>query len=144
MTDHERPLNERGQRDAPRIGRLISDLGLQPDLILCSTAARAQATGQQVIQGGGWAIAPHLITELYLAPAETYLDVLRQQSDQFSRILVIGHNPGLEDLVHVLTGSHIALPTAALVQVDFEFTSWRAISSDSGQLIGNWTPRELD
>lgn len=145
MTDHDRPLNARGKQDAPHIGRLLREQGLLPDLILSSTAKRARSTAKRVVAGGELACSPQLLDRLYLAPAETYIEVLRQQLADFARILVVGHNPGLEDLVVSTTGVSLALPTAALVQVEFEIDTWFELPHPGqGKLIAHWEPRELE
>ncbi len=144
MTDHDRPLNARGKQDAPRIGQLICDQGLVPDLILCSTAKRARSTAKRVVAGGDFSCTPQLLDEFYLAPADTYVEVLRQQASDHERILVIGHNPGLEELVLVLTGTSLSLPTAALVQVEFDIDTWFELPSDgNAKLVAHWEPRDL-
>lgn len=144
MTDHDRPLNTRGKHDAPRIGQLLSDQGLQPDLILSSTAKRARSTAKRVVEGGRWSCSPQLLDELYLASADTYIEVLRQQPDAYERILVVGHNPGLEDLVLQLTATNLTLPTAALVQVEFEIDTWFEMPNHGrGKLVAHWEPRGL-
>ena len=144
MTDHDRPLNDRGKRDAPRMGLLIVELGLQPDIVVSSTAKRARSTAKRVIEAGGFTCPKQLLEELYLAPADTYIETLRQLGDAGDRVLAIGHNPGLEQLVALLTGSYEALPTAALVQIDFDIDSWSQLADPpSGQLMGIWRPREL-
>lgn len=144
MTDHDRPLNARGKQDAPRIGQLLRDQGLPPDLILSSTAKRARATAKRVVEGGELACSPQLLDQLYLASAETYIDVLRQQPAECERILVIGHNPGLEDLVQSLTGTSLALPTATLVQIEFAIDTWFELPGvGAGKLVAHWEPRDL-
>lgn len=144
MRDHDRPLNDRGERDAPRIGLLLRDQGLQPGLILCSTANRARSTAERVVESGGLTCETRLLDELYLASADTYIRVLRNQPSEHDRILVVGHNPGLEDLVERLTDTILSLPTAALVQVEFEIDSWFELPKQStGRLVAHWEPRRL-
>jgi len=144
MADHDRPLNDRGKRDAPRMGRLIAEQGLHPDVIVSSTAKRARSTTQRVIEAGGFTCPKHLLEELYLAPPETYMETLRQLDDTGQRVLAIGHNPGLEGLVALLTGGYETLPTAALVQIDFDVDSWSQLATPArGQLVGIWRPKEL-
>ena len=144
MTDYDRPLNDRGKGDAPRIGRLIADQGLVPDVILSSSAKRARKTAKKVVAGGELPCEPQLLDEFYLAPAETYIETLRQQPDELQRIMVIGHNPGLEELVVMLTGTSLALPTAALVQVDFDIATWFELpGAGQGTLVAHWEPRDL-
>lgn len=145
MTDRDRPLNSRGKEDAPRIGQLLRERGLQPDLILSSTAKRARSTAKRVVEGGQLTCSPQLLDELYLAPAETYLAVLRRQPAEYDRILVVGHNPGLEELVLLLTGNCLTLPTAALVQVEFDLDTWFELPSHgTGKLVAHWEPRGME
>ncbi len=144
MTDHDRPLNARGKQAAPRIGKLIYDQGLQPDLILCSNTKRARSTAKRVVAGGDFSCSLQLLDEFYLAPADTYIEALWQQPAECNRILVIGHNPGLEELVLLLTGTSLALPTAALVHVEFAIDSWFELSDHGrGKLVAHWEPRDL-
>ena len=145
LSDHDRPLNDRGKRDAPRMGKLLADHHLHPDLILSSTAKRARSTAKRAIKGGDLTCPLELVDDFYLAPPETYVSELRQQPDSHNRILVIGHNPGLEELVELLTGDGGPLPTAALVQVEFDVDSWSQLAEHpQGHLRGKWLPRELE
>ena len=144
MMDHDRPLNARGKQDAPHIGQLLREQRLLPDLILSSTAKRARSTAKRVVSGGELHCTPQLLEQLYLAPAETYIEVLRKQPSEFNLILVIGHNPGLEELVLSTTGTSLALRTAALVQVEFEIDTWFELPArGQGKLVAHWEPREL-
>ena len=79
LADHDRPLNARGQRDAPRIGRLLRAQDLEPDRVLCSTAKRARKTATEVVEGSGYDSPVELLEELYLASPSTHIDVLRRQ-----------------------------------------------------------------
>lgn len=144
MSDQDRPLNARGKQDAPRIGQLVSDQGLQPDILLCSTAKRARSTAKRVVEGGGLACSPQLLDELYLAPAETYIEILRQQPAEGNCVMFIGHNPGLEELVLLLTGTCLTLPTATLVQIEFDIETWFELPNQGiGKLVAHWEPRDL-
>jgi phosphohistidine phosphatase len=144
MADHDRRLNDRGKRDAPRMGKLIAELGLHPDIIVSSSAKRARSTAKRVIEAGGFTCPKQLLEELYLAPANTYIETLRQLGDAGDCVLAIGHNPGLEQLVATLTGDFETLPTAALVQIDFDIDSWAELPCEpKGQLRGVWRPKEM-
>lgn len=144
MADHDRPLNNRGKRDAPRMGRLIAELALHPDIVLSSTAKRARSTAKRVVEAAGFTCPLELLDHFYLAPPDSYIDELRQQSPDCERILVIGHNPGLEQLVATLTDTYESLPTAALVRIDFDIESWAELPGEpKGQLQGVWRPKEM-
>src|SRR5262245_25690191 len=90
LPDHDRPLNKRGKREAPRMGRLLADHGLLPELILCSTAKRAKKTAARVIKSSGYAGPIEFHRELYAAPPAEYVVVLRQFGDPHDRVMVVG------------------------------------------------------
>ncbi len=144
VSDHDRPLNARGHRDAPRIGDLIKQHGLTPDLIVASTAARAQATARYVAQHCEYPGEIDSTGSLYNAAPDEYLAYLRSLPDEYAAVMVVGHNPGLEDLLEMVTGAYQKMPTAALAYVSFDISSWRDLArTPSGQLISLWRPKEL-
>lgn len=145
LTDHDRPLNKRGRRDAPRIGTLMRQEGLIPDRVLCSTACRAKETWARVanaLQAGPQETRSiDFLDEIYHASAGELLDVIRSTTGNAERTLLIGHNPGLEYLVTALTGEHVIMPTAALVQIELT-ADLEAVNP--GRLVRAWKPKELD
>ena len=143
-SDHDRPLNKRGKRDAPSMGRLVAAKGLLPDVIVSSTAKRARRTADEVAQHSGYEGAVQLERHLYLASPDEVVDVVRSVAGGARRVMVVGHNPGLEDLVARLAGRPETLPTAALAEVRLSIRSWKELkTSSSGTLAGIWRPREL-
>src|SRR5215510_11184128 len=88
LADHDRPLNKRGKLTAPRIGQLLKDENLVPDLILSSTAARAQTTPRKVATASGYAGEIRVTREIYDAGPEAYLALLQTVSDEYMRVLV--------------------------------------------------------
>ena len=143
--DHERPLNKRGKRDAPGIGRIIQEQRLTPDLILCSTAKRAKMTAHAVAEACGYDHGLELTRDFYLAAAAEYVRVLREVLDSNETVMVVGHNPGVEDLLEALTGADEGLPTAALARVSLPIEHWRELALDgSAELVVLWRPRELE
>ena len=144
MSDHDRPLNSRGKRDAPRIGQLIKDEGLVPDRILTSTAKRARKTAAKVANSCGFAAEVEKVSQLYLANPDTYANVLSEMDGDAERVLVVGHNPGLEDLVELLTEEAEVMPTAALAQVEVDIWRWSEFKVDApAKLVHLWRPREM-
>lgn len=144
LSDHDRPLNKRGLRDAPRIGQLIRERNILPDRILSSTAVRACTTAVQVGEAAGIEEPPVLVPTFYLAAPSAYLEMLATLDDAAARAMVVGHNPGLEELVYHLTGRDETLPTAALAHVELPLDSWSEIDgSTRGKLLDLWLPREL-
>jgi phosphohistidine phosphatase len=144
VADHDRPLNKRGKSDAPRMGKVLRDADLAPDLIISSTAERARETAAKVAQHSGYAGAVELSSDLYLAGPDGYRRVLRGVSDALERVLVVGHNPGAEMLLESLTGRSETLPTAALAQVRLEIEHWSDLDDGAkGVLVELWRPRML-
>lgn len=144
VSDHDRPLNKRGRRDAPRMGRFVAAQGLRPDVIVASTARRARRTAEEVARHAGCEGAVQLDRRLYLASPDEIVDVVRGVAGGARRVMVVGHNPGLEDLVARLAGRRETLPTAALAALRLSIRSWTELTaSTAGDLAGPWRPREL-
>ncbi len=146
-SDHDRPLNKRGERDAPRVGRLLRQKRLSPGVIISSTATRAQRTAEEVAKSGGFDVAVQLERALYLADPETIVDVVRQASTEAQRVLVVGHSPGMEELVGRLTGlsEPEPMPTAGLAHIRLEIDDWNELRVPSeGRLVNLWRPAELE
>jgi len=144
LSDHDRPLNGRGKENAPRMGRLLADEGIVPELVLSSTAKRARGTARRAAQAAGFEGEIELREDLYLAAAGDYIDAVAAVSDAVERVMVVGHNPGIAALVEVLTGNIGHFPTAALAQVELDIDAWPRIYDAPGRLINLWLPRELD
>lgn len=141
--DLDRPLDERGRRDAPRIGRLIAERELVPDLVLASPAKRAAATARLAAEAGGFEDRIRFSDELYGAGADDCLALLRRVGPSERRVLVVGHNPTLEELVGLLTDRDARLPTGGLVRIDVELEEWRHLARGAGRLARSWRPQEL-
>lgn len=143
LKDHDRPLNKRGERDAPRMGRLMRDEGLVPEWAFSSTATRARVTLDRALEASGANCEAHRIADLYLATPADIVEVLRLTPEPHSRVIVVGHNPGMEDLVQGLTGEEVTFPTAALAVIDCEIESWAELALTGVEsLVRLWKPRE--
>ncbi len=144
LADFDRPLNDRGRRDAPRMGRLLAQQGLAPDRIIASAANRAAETARLVAQVISYAGEIQLTRELYLADAEIYLEWARQVDGEAHTALLIGHNPDIAELVSELSGSEERMPTAAVAAFRFEVAAWSEVSlSSRRELVAVWRPKEL-
>ena len=144
LDDHERPLNERGRRDGPRMGELMRKYGLMPDIVISSDAVRAQLTAKAVTEAARYAGEILLDPRLYMASPADILSLLRTVSENAETVMIIGHNPGLEELVEQLTGERQDLPTAAFAHIVLEIAQWRDLTlSTRGTLLGHWRPKEL-
>jgi len=145
LADHERPLNKRGRRDGPRMGELVRERRLTPDIIISSDAVRARRTAKAVAEAARYAGEILLDPFLYMASPPGILAVLRTvRETKAGTVMIVGHNPDLEELVAQLTGEQPDLPTAALAQIGLPIDRWRDLKvSTHGTLLGLWRPKEL-
>lgn len=145
LDDHDRPLNKRGKRDAPRMGEMLKDENLQPEFMLTSTAKRARRTAEHVAEACGFRGETRMTSDLYEGTVQQHLAVLATVPDFASSVLLVGHNPGLEDLLAVLTSECPALTTAALALIELPINQWSELAEGvRGKLLKIWQPRELD
>lgn len=143
LTDHERPLNARGLRDAPPMGELLAEQDLVPDLIISSTATRARETAEIVSQSCGYSEEIHFTDDLYLASPAAITTCLNRLAGDAERVMIIAHNPGLEELVYGLTGESQRMPTAAIAVVRNP-VSWSEFKlGEEYELLQMWRPKEL-
>lgn len=126
LDDFDRPLNKRGKRNAPDMGRRIANRHIEPDLIMSSPAVRALSTAKIIARAIAYP-AEKLLTDrrLYHANVEEALRVIRETDDRCTSLMIFGHNPGLTDLVNHLTGSDIYnVPTCGYAQIESDIDRW--------------------
>ncbi|MFI6489015.1 SixA phosphatase family protein [Streptomyces sp. NPDC050564] len=150
VPDHERPLAPRGRRDAPAAGRALADADCLPDLALCSTAVRARQTWELAAEQWGTPPTVRLDARLYGADVPELLEVLHEVPDQVRTLLLIGHNPGLEELVLELAGDGLddalaqvrqKFPTSAVAVLAWHGSSWRELAPGTALLTEMLVPR---
>ena len=145
LDDHDRPLNRRGKRDAPRMGQLLKEEQLLPDFLITSSAKRCRKTAEHVIHASGYRGETRITGDLYEADAEKLREALAALPAEFGRVLLIAHNPGMEEFVERLTGVYAPLTTAALAQLELPIDGWRELTAGvRASLVKVWQPRELD
>ena len=143
LNDHDRPLNKRGKKEAPKVGRYLKANRLVPDLILSSTARRAHDTATAVAKESGFNKSIELHPDLYMSEPACYLDILQSLPDGVNRVLVVGHNPDLDSLLTLLTDVTQHMSTAALAQIDLPISSWTELNeATNGRLQNLWAPHE--
>ena len=142
--DHDRPLDERGRREATQMARRIAAAGPTPELIVCSSARRTRETAELV--AAAWTGVPAVVAEprLYHAAVADLLQAVVGLPPDADRALLIGHNPGLQEFVAELTGAAEAFPTAsvALLELDGAWAEFGAASRVS--LSALWRPDDRD
>lgn len=143
-TDHERPLNKRGRRDAPTMADLLCGNDVVPELIVSSDAKRTCETLElmlPVFQKFGSEPTVDIDSSFYHAPAQEWLEKLVGLSEDFSSVMFLGHNPGAEELVLHLTSEYHSMPTAAIACFQYDADRWSDCSA--AQLIDLWRPKEI-
>ena len=144
LSDHDRPLNKRGLRDTPRMAKWIAQQDLVPEMVLSSTANRAQSTANVFVENcPGIDCEVQTTREFYHAPARIYLETAAEFPDAIRIAMVVGHNPGMEDLVEVLAGEYERMPTAAIAWFEFQIDSWKRVARDTATLKDVWRPKEI-
>lgn len=145
LSDHDRPLNRRGMRDAPRMADWLRSTTGIPDLILSSTALRTRQSVQQMTQAWDQDPATEFRESLYLASAESILNTIASQSGDADCVMVVAHNPGISHLVSQLSGQSIEMPTAAIAVIRLTSCSWHQISASAQFELAHWMrPKSLD
>lgn len=152
LDDHDRPLNKRGRRDAPRIGTWLASRAPLPDLILCSTARRTRETAMLARPLLGEGARLRHLKSIYLAEPQALLSLVHKTPDGVGHLMLIGHNPGLEQLAINLVGDgdpalHKSLtekfPTAACACMSFDVERWADIAPGTGTLRAYMVPKRL-
>lgn len=153
LRDFDRPLNAKGQRAARLMGHHLASLGLRFDLVVASSAVRVRETIDDFARGYGDLVEPEWDKTLYLSSSDTLIDHLHALPDSANRVLLVGHNPGLEELVLLLArddGSHardaveVKFPTASVAEIDFAVDRWADAKAGGGVLVRFIRPRDLD
>lgn len=143
LGDRERPLNKRGEHDAPLMSKRIIAAGIRPSLIISSPAVRAWSTAKILAQEMNYPLE-FLQREdsLYLASQDSILDVLVAQEAEFNNVLLVGHNPGLTTFANYLSpGLTDNLPTAGVVSVSFEQDDWNLYERPTTSLLAYDYPK---
>jgi len=143
VRDFDRSLNQRGLKAAPSIGNLIRKRKLQPDLVLSSPAERARQTTQLVFEAAGLKTEVRFDERIYEATGVRLFEVVGQIEEDANVVMLVGHNPGLEELLEALTGEAYDLPTAALACIELNIEKWNKVRAGGGQLEWLVKPKEL-
>ncbi|HNR69016.1 MAG TPA: histidine phosphatase family protein [bacterium] len=143
--DIDRPLNRRGKRDAPLMGRFLAAKGAQPDRVLCSPAKRTRKTLAPIRQALN--LSDSIIdirSDIYGSNWLNLLDLLQELNDEWNTVFLIGHNPGITDLVVALTAAAVDnLPTCAVAVLDLQIDRWTAAKPRCAALRELYLPKQL-
>ncbi|MEO5978194.1 MAG: histidine phosphatase family protein [Chryseolinea sp.] len=139
VDDFERPLNPRGKRDAPRMGKRLKEKNVYPDLMLSSPAKRSLSTSKRIAKAIKYPKAEiKSDLRLYLADEETMMSVIHELDDKNSTVMIFSHNPGLTDFVNSLTTEALDIdnvPTCGVIGFQFQAEEWKQINWGTGQML---------
>ncbi|MDF1824553.1 MAG: histidine phosphatase family protein [Verrucomicrobiales bacterium] len=145
-SDHDRPLNDRGRDDAPRVAQALLQRGVRPDAFVSSTATRAASTAGLLAEEMGFPASGIVEKEeLYLASPRTILSLVQQLDEGLETVLVFGHNPGMHEAVeHITSDSSVhTFPTLAVARIELKVEFWGEVDEGSGLLLELLLPRSL-
>ncbi|MGH2579279.1 MAG: SixA phosphatase family protein [Actinomycetota bacterium] len=150
IDDHDRPLAPRGRRSAAKIADYATKKGIRPNLIICSSAIRARQTLERIAPSLGRDAEIHIERSLYGATEDRLLERLHALPDEVDSVMMIGHNPGVQDLALLLASEgplrtllDAKFPTAGLATLAFGRVGWKDLDSESGELVDFVVPRRL-
>lgn len=143
LPDFERPLNGRGLKAAPLIGKFLRKQKLRLNLVLSSPAERARQTVRLALEAARIAAEQRYDERIYEASAARLLEVISQIEDSAKVVLLVGHNPGLEELLELLTGEVRRMPTGALARIKLDLNKWSEARERTGHLEWLVKPKEL-
>ena len=144
LRDLDRPLKGRGRKAAEQMGQVLAEEKLRSPLVISSPAVRARETTELVLESAGFQVKPSFEERIYEADVRTLLEVVGSISDSGDTAIMVGHNPGFENLLSYLTGENRHMPTCALAKIEFDVASWSGVSEESGRLEMFVTPKELE
>jgi phosphohistidine phosphatase len=145
LRDFDRPLKKKGKQTAKLVGKLIAHSGYQPDIVLSSPAKRAKKTAKLVKKHSHHNGPVHYVDTFYMGQPGDYIHALRSLSDEINSVMLVGHNPGMEDLLCLLAGKFSTLSTGALAILELELSHWSDFSSSTvSKLIQFVDPEKVD
>jgi phosphohistidine phosphatase len=143
LRDFDRPLKKRGREAAERIGKRMASENLNNLLVICSPAVRTRETAEIVLKSAKLAVEPRFDERIYEASLGELVQIVKEISDDTDVAIMIGHNPGFEELLSFLTGEHRRMPTCALAKIGFGDVSWKDVRAGEGSLEWFIAPKEL-
>jgi len=144
LPDHQRPLNERGKRDAPKMGKFLKKHCKKLDVILCSTATRTISTIKRFLQEFDFDGEVFYLDDLYGTDIERYVAVLNQLDNEVDTAMIVGHNPELDQFLEIVCDENEHMPTASIAEIKLPIEDWTELNEITpGELLNLWRPREI-
>jgi phosphohistidine phosphatase len=142
LDDFDRPLNKRGKKNAPFMGKVLAIKGIHPDLIISSPSYRARETTQYIIKKLNFKNEIMYNEYLYESSLKTIIEIVNFIDDSHEIVFIIGHNPALNMLAFYLTDFNQNLPTCGIVQIEFTCQSWREINKKNAKFVSFDYPKK--
>jgi len=143
LRDFDRPLKKRGREAAERVGLRMASENLSNPLIICSPAVRTRETAEIVLTSANLHVEPRFDERIYEASLRELVQIVTEIADDRDVVIMIGHNPGFEELLSFLTGEYRRMPTCALAKVGIGDVSWKDVRAGEGSLEWFIAPKEL-
>ena len=141
--DFERPLTDRGREACVLVGEFIEEKGIELDLVLVSTAVRTRETIELVMRRAKLRSEVRYDDRIYEATVSQLLQVISQVDNDRENVLLVGHNPGMEELLTLLTGEHLRVTTANFAKINIQATKWSDSLANTGTLDWIIRPKEI-
>lgn len=143
LQDFDRPLNKRGERDAPFMAQLFSETEGTPDKMVSSSALRCKTTAGIYANACGIDAKDILLKpEIYEAPLSRIIEVINNFEDEWKTVVLFGHNPGMSYLIDYLSGEMVQMPTNGVACIELEIESWKHAGNKCGSLVYNDYPKK--
>jgi phosphohistidine phosphatase len=143
LHDRERPLNRRGRKSAPDMGRRLKEQGHRPDLIISSPARRAFSTAKKIAKALDFDKSEIVTDEdMYFSGTGSMVSMLEKLDDRYQDVMIVGHNPAMTSLMNILGGAPVDnMPTCAIAVIAFDMASWSELNTTSGNLLAYDFPK---
>jgi len=145
LDDIDRPLNNRGKKNAPEMGLRLRKQGIMPDLLISSPANRAHTTAKKISEEIGYPKKEIQIDDrLYHGSSNSMISIIQSLKNKTSSVMLFGHNPGFTDFANMLCGINIYnIPTSGIVAIDFSADNWSEVDYNTGELVFFDYPKKL-
>ncbi len=143
LTDRDRPLNRRGRKSAPEMGRRLAEQGHQPDLIISSPARRAVSTAKKIAKELAFEKSEIVTDEsMYFSGTGSMVSMLENLDDRYQNVMIVGHNPAMTSLLNIFSEAPVDnMPTCAVAVLSFDMTSWSELDVTNGDLLAYDFPK---
>lgn len=147
LNDHDRPLNKRGRNEAVKMGGYLKKINVIPDAIVTSSALRAIETTTLVCRNCDYDKLVEVNFAFHKGGTDSYVQAISTAPEDKKILMIVGHNPDVEDLASVITNRTIRIPTCTLVQIDLLVENWKSItlhSSFKSEIVNVWRPKKIE